>query len=448
MNAAAVSRPEHPFLVDHSRILSFGEMESRVATSAARLRSAGVVDAAVIGLWANNSVQAVITLLAIWRAGATVQLVNTRLTTTEAREQVEMTNAHFLVGQGAPDMGIPVIDLETSPGAGGIGASDVSEDRVAWIVFTSGSSGRPKGVRLSFGNLEASARGSAEHLGHSPDDRWLCDLPIFHVGGASILVRSMRQATTVLLESRFDPVRSAALLRAGDATLASMVSTTLARMLDVHPDRYSGVRAVMVGGGPIPFDLLERARAGGLPALATYGMTETASQVATGRLSDGRVVPIPGAEISTAGGRILVRGPMVFKGYVGETERTADGWFATGDAGAIGSDGTLEVFGRADDVIISGGENIHPSEVEAVISEHPGVSGIAVFGQPHPTWGVAVVAVYEGDAAPGELERHARYRLAGFKIPQRWVKVDTLPRLSIGKIDRGRVRILLGERPQ
>jgi O-succinylbenzoic acid--CoA ligase len=320
----------------------------------------------------------------------------------------------------------------------------IPDERVALIVSTSGSSGPPKGVRLTFGNLEASARASASHLDHGLDDRWLCDLPIFHVGGASILVRSLLQATTVLLEERFDPVRSAALLRAGDATLASMVSATLSRTLDMHPRRYSGVRAVLVGGGPVPFDLLERARAGGLPAVATYGMTETASQVATGRLSDGKVVALPGAELRTIDGRIQVRGPMVFRGYVGEPDRDPASWFETGDLGAVATDGSLQVFGRADEVIITGGENVHPAEVESVLSEHPGVAGVVVLGMPDPTWGASVVAVYEGEATPGELDRHARYRLAGFKLPRQWIRVDALPRASIGKIDRQAVRALLG----
>jgi O-succinylbenzoic acid--CoA ligase len=440
LSGAASARPEHPFLVSGTVAHSFAEIEAHVAAGAARLRSAGVVEETVVGLWATNSVDSVVEMLAIWRAGGIVQLVNTRLTPGEARQQVHETNAHMVVGRSVPDIGVRHVVLDTTPAAGGVPAVATPEERVAWIVYTSGSSGRPKGVRLTFGNLEAGARASAAHLGHGPDDRWLCDLPIFHVGGASILIRSLRQTSTVVLEPRFDPARAAGLLRAGDATLASMVATTLARTLDVHPQRYTGVKAVLVGGGPVPFDLLERARTGGLPAVATYGLTETASQIATGRLTDGKVVPLPLVEIRTVDGHIEVRGPMLFKGYVGDPDRDRGSWFRTGDLGVVHDDGTLEVLGRADEVIISGGENVHPAEVEAVIAEHPAVSGIVVMGEPDQRWGTVAIAVYEGEAAPGELERHARYRLAGYKIPKRWIHVDELPRISIGKIDRAAVR--------
>ncbi len=415
---------------------TFDEVATRAAATAARLRSRGVSPESVVGLWATNDLQSVVSMFAIWRAGAAVQLVNTRLTPFEAASQLSEAGAHLVVGHDAPEVGVPRVDVETHGGPAVTTRGEVDPTRVAWIVFTSGSTGRPKGVRLTFGNLEASAAGSSAHLGHEPEERWLCDIPIFHVGGASILIRSVRESTTVLLEPHFDATRAAALLRAGDATLGSMVTVTLARVLEVHPGRYAGVRAVLVGGGPVPFDLVERARTAGLPALPTYGLTETASQVATARLSDGKVVAIPGAEIRTVADRIEVRGRMVSPGYIGEPERASDAWFKTGDLGVVHDDGSVDVLGRSDDVIVSGGENIHPSEVEAVIGEHPSVSGVVVIGEPDPVWGATAVAVYEGTAAPGELERHARYRLAGYKIPRRWVQVAELPRISIGKIDR------------
>lgn len=435
LSAASIRGPEHPFVITPARTWSFVEAEERVATLAGALRSRDVGPGSVVAVWAGNDVDSVAAIFGAWRAGASVLLLNTRLTAAEASLQVTEAGAHQLLGVAPPDLGVPAFDPTTLVGAPVSGAAP-NRDRLALIVFTSGSTGRPKGVRLTFGNLEASAAGSAAHLGHTADDRWLCNLPIFHVGGLSILIRSAREGSTAILEPGFDPVRTAALLRAGDATLASLVSVTLARTLDVHVGRYSGVKAALIGGGPVPPDLVERAWEVGIPALATYGMTETASQLATARPEDRKVVPIPGAEIRAVNGRLRVRGPMLSPGYLGEPDRPDGSWFETGDAGTVSDEGVVEVLGRADDVIVTGGENVFPGEVEAAIRSHPGVVEVVVVGVPDPTWGAKVKAVYEGEAAPGELERHVRYRLAGFKVPSLWQRVDRLPRLPVGKVDR------------
>jgi o-succinylbenzoate---CoA ligase len=435
LSAASQASPDHPFVITPSSPWSFGEAEERVATLAGALRSRDVGPGSVVAVWAGNDIDSASSIFATWRAGASVLLLNTRLTAAEASAQVTKAGAHHLLGVGAPELGVPTFDPATLAAAP-VPGNAPNRDRLALIVFTSGSTGRPKGVRLTFGNLEASAAGSAAHLGHTAADRWLCNLPIFHVGGLSILIRSARETSTVILEPGFDPVRTAALLRAGDATLASLVSVTLARTLDVHVGRYSGVKAALIGGGPVPPDLVERAWEVGIPALPTYGMTETASQVATARLDDRKVVPIPGAEIRAVGGRLQVRGPMLSPGYLGEPDRADGSWFETGDVGTVSDEGVVDVLGRADDVIVTGGENVFPGEVEAAIRSHPGVVEVVVIGMADPVWGAKVVAVYEGEAAPGELERHVRYRLAGFKVPSVWRRVDSLPRLPIGKVDR------------
>lgn len=433
--SSAASHTDRPFLATPAATFTFGQIEERVASLAGALRSRDVGPGSVVALWAANDADSVISLFGAWRAGATVLPINTRLTPPEAMAQVREAGAHNLIGTETPDLGIPRLDVSALRGQP-IRAGDVSADRLALLVFTSGSSGRPKAVRLTFGNLEASAAGSAQHLGHTEIDRWLCNLPIFHVGGLSILVRSARQGSAVVLEPGFDALRTAAWLRAGDATIASLVSVTLARTLEAHTGRYSGLKAVLVGGGPVPPDLIERAREAGIPALPTYGMTETASQVATARLEDRKMVAIPGAEIGAVDGRLRVRGGMVSPGYLGEPDRDPDSWFDTGDLGSVSDIGVVEIHGRADDVIVTGGENVFPGEVEAAIRTHPGVVDVVVMGLADDTWGARVMAVYEGEAAPGELERHVRYRLAGFKVPSVWKRVDSLPRLPVGKVDR------------
>lgn len=307
------------------------------------------------------------------------------------------------------------------------------------VVFTSGSSGGPKGVRLTKRNWEAAARASVDHLGHGPDDIWLLAMPLHHVGGLSIILRSAFVGGSVRMLPGFEPAGFARELRSG-VTMASVVPTMLTRVLDVDPGPYQGLRGVLVGGGPIPDEVLERGVAAGLPVLPTYGMTETAGQVATlrpGSPVENKGYPLPGVELRIeADGRIAVRGPVVSPGYVGEPDRGPGDWFVTGDLGILDPDGALRVTGRADTLIVSGGENIDPAVVEAALGRVPGVEVAVVVGVPSEEWGMEVVCLYVGDATPVRIDSHLKGRLAGFMIPKRWLRVDELPMTTMGKPDR------------
>jgi O-succinylbenzoic acid--CoA ligase len=323
--------------------------------------------------------------------------------------------------------------------------AEVSATEVHSIVFTSGTTGAPKGVRITWGNLEASAAASARHLGHTQADRWLGVLPVSHVGGLGILIRSLRQQSTVILEPSFDAYRAASLLD-GNATLASLVTATLRQILDTGR-RFAGVRAVLVGGGPVPGSIVTEARAAGLPALATYGMTETASQVATASPADPDpewLEPLAGLEVSIVdGGRIAVSGPMVSPGYLDDPDRV--GPFVASDRGEVVA-GRIRVLGRSGEVFVSGGENVDPFEVEEILRSIPGVREAVVTGLPDEMWGSVVAAAIE--VGPGttldEVAEVARSRLAPFQLPRRWVVGDRLPRLAIGKVDRQAAVELLG----
>lgn len=444
--AAANRRPHHPFLVTAEGEVTFSEMEERVRRLVGGLDRA-LPPSSTVGLWAGDTREAVPAVLAVPRSGRSLLLLNTRLTPGEAGRQLREAGAAALLTAGsAPELGVPplpVASLEGPPQPPG----PVDPATVHSVVFTSGSSGRPKGVRLTWANLEASAAGSALHLRHGPEDRWLAVLPIYHVGGLQILIRSAREATTVLLEPGFDPARVAARLANGDATLASLVPTMLHRVLQSHPGPYR-VRAVLVGGGGILPGLLERAEAAGIPVLASYGMTETASQVATARLDavpPRPVMPIPGAELRVREGRIEVRGPMVSPGYLGEPDRAPGEWFDTGDLGSWDPQQGLRVLGRADDLVVTGGENVMPGEVEGVLLSHPDVRQAAVVGIPDPEWGevVAAAVVVAAATTVDELERFLRERLAGYKVPRRWLQLPSLPQAGLGKIDRQAVKRLL-----
>ncbi len=315
------------------------------------------------------------------------------------------------------------------------------------LVPTSGSTGAARLAILTDDNVAAAVSASRQRLGNGPDDRWLLVLPLFHVGGLSILWRSAAVGGTVVLHDRFDPARAAAELRA--VSFASFVPTMLRRVLDVDPGPYEGTK-VLLGGAACPPQLVDRAFSAGLVPLPTYGATEAASQIATvspqraweDRRSVGR--PLAGFDVridAPAGtaGEIVVDGPAVFAGYVGEPPRR--GPHRTADLGRIDADGRLHVLGRADDMVVTGGENVHPGRIEDVVAAHPAVSEAAVVGIPDPEWGAIVGAAVVAGAAlePDALTGWCRERLRPAEVPRRWMRLRVLPYLATGKVDRAAI---------
>lgn len=414
-----------PFITDESRTYTYAEVNALVKARADRLDASSEH---VVAVAPDNTVASVVECLAAWESGGVLQLINRRLTPGEVARQLRQTGASVLV----EDDSIPVKDSSDA------GPASFRRGGVAVIVSTSGSSGAPKFVELTWENLLASAEASRHHLHHSEQDRWLAVLPLFHVGGFSIVLRSMLVGSEVVLRRSFDPAQTAADLRT--VTLASLVGSMLPLILEADPGPYTGLRAVLVGGGPTPQAVLAAAASAGIPVLSTYGMTETASQIATSPLGDGphrRAKPLPGAEVRISDtGEIEVRGPMVSLSTVGGPVRAAGEWFATGDLGSIDDEGFVRVDGRRSDLIISGGENIMPAEVEAVLERLEGVREVAVFGVPDARWGEQVGAAVVADVPASQVEADACRHLAGYKIPKRWLELSELPRNSLGKVDR------------
>ena len=336
----------------------------------------------------------------------------------------------------------------------------------ALILFTSGTSGRSKGAILGFDNLIASARAGTKLLGSDPDDRWLLCMPLFHVAGIQVLIRSALLGTAVVLHDGFDAARVAAALDRARITRVSLVANMLEQVLAARDGQPApaALALVLLGGGPASPDLLARARAAGLPIAPTYGLTEAASQVATrppaaewtdpADLAAG-LEPLPGVSlrIVDGGGRVLaagqegeiqVRGPMVMKGYLGDPAATAaalaDGWLRTGDLGRLDGDGRLRVLDRRADLIVSGGENVYPAEVESVLAAHPDVAEAGVVGVGSRRFGarpVAFVVLRPGRSLQAEaLERHCAERLAAYKVPDAFHALAALPRTSTGKLLR------------
>jgi o-succinylbenzoate---CoA ligase len=302
-------------------------------------------------------------------------------------------------------------------------------DAVAVVVHTSGSSGRPKPIELTYGNWLWSALGSAVALGLDPAERWLSALPLSHVGGLSIVVRSAIYATSAIVHPGFDTERVLYdLMRPDGATVVSLVPTTLQRLLDAGLREPPALRWALLGGAPISPALLGRAAAAGVPVAPTYGLTEACSQVTTSG------APLFCTAVRLApDGEILVSGPTVAP--------AAGPVLHTGDLGEWNADGTLHVAGRKADTIVTGGENVAPAEVEAVLESHPAVAEAAVHGRADREWGEAVVAtvVLRADASDADLRAHCAARLAPFKVPKAIRFVDALPRTRSGKLVRDRL---------
>jgi O-succinylbenzoic acid--CoA ligase len=324
------------------------------------------------------------------------------------------------------------------------------------VVTTSGSTGGPRWVQLSVAALGASAAATQARLGGP--GQWLLALPAHHVAGLQVLVRAALAGTppAVLdLRNEFDPAAFAAAARRltrkpGGRCYTALVPTQLARLLGTDPRPLAGFDAVLLGGGAAPDGLLQRARAAGVRVVTTYGMTETAG----GCVYDGW--PLDGTRVRVDGkGSVELAGPMLATGYLDAPEETAaafrDGWFTTSDLGRLDEQGRLQVLGRADDVVVTGGLNVAPADVEAVLTGLPGVAAACVVGLPDPEWGERVTAVVvPADPGrppdPGTLRAAARRLLTGAQVPKEIVLFDALPVCGVGKPDRSAVRAMLTDR--
>jgi len=410
---AAAQHPDRPAV----NRLTYAQLLGEAARAARHLAARGVAAGDRVGLELPPGEAFVIALHAILLLGAVAVPIDVRLGPDErlavGRDVATVVDGP-LDGEAARD-----VDLRTH--------HDL--DAVAIVVQTSGSSGAPKPVELTYGNWLWSTLGSCVALGLDPEERWLCALPLSHVGGLSIVLRSAITATTAVVHERFDTDRVLYELgREDGATMVSLVPTTLQRLLDGGLRDPPALRWALLGGAPVTPALLGRAAAHGVPVAPTYGLTEACSQVTT------LGAPLFCTTVRLADdGEILVSGPTVAP--------AARPVLATGDLGARGADGVLHVVGRKADTIVTGGENVAPVEVEAVLEGHPAVVEAAVHGAPHPEWGEAVVAtvVVRDDVSEADLRAHCADRLAAFKVPKAIRFADALPRTRSGKLVRSRL---------
>ena len=501
--------PGRAALVDTTTDTSytFGTLDTLVDDLAGRLAAVGVDEGTHLGTVLRPCVEYVCLIHAAMRLGATLVPMGEGLTARELATQLDAADVETVVcADGTEDavteavstvdgtdrthtddprdpIAVATVDDSETPAveplstveAGSVSPASWSLDDTQLILFTSGTTGDPKPVRLTAGNLLASAAASAFRLGVDPGDRWLATLPLHHTGGISPILRMPVYGMTVVLREGFDAGDAADDLDSYDATAVSLVPTMLRRMLDRRGTLAESLRVVLLGGAPAPTDLLERCRNYSVPVYPTYGMTETASQIATARpaeafenpervgsplfLTEVRVVDEAGDPLSAGeSGELVVDGPTVTPGYYGNSE-AAFGEFGlhTGDVGALDESGSLRVLNRLDDRIVTGGENVDPGAVADVLADHPDVAEAAVVGVPDTEWGerVSALLVPESGVSPPSAEpdpatdrrldreavlAFARDRLAPYKLPKEISVAETLPRTVSGTVDRAAVR--------
>jgi o-succinylbenzoate---CoA ligase len=427
--------PDRPALVADGGSASFAELDAEATWVARRLAAQGVRRGATVALTMPAGREKVVLVHALMKLGAAVLPLSPNLTEAERRRVlkaerpgVELSDAGELTQTEAD---LPLL-----------GEHDM--DDIHSRILTGGSSGPPRAIGLTYGNHLWSAVGSAFNIGVQPDDRWLCCLPLSHVSGLSIVMRSVIYGTAVVLHDGFDVDRVAETLEGGEASVASLVSTMLLRLLEAQVD-LSGPRAILIGGGPVPEDALEEAIGRGASVVQTYGLTEACSQVTTLGPADAKRKmgsagrPLLTTHLRIEDGEILVQGPTVAPGCA-----DADGWLHTRDLGRIDEEGFLYVEDRIDDLIVTGGENVVPAEVEEVLLRHPQVADAAVIGREDPEWQQAVTAVVvlreDAELQTEELRRHCAAELAGYKVPKRIEIASALPRSPSGKLLRRALR--------
>lgn len=478
LRTAASRWPAAPALDDARASMCWSEVLEAAAGLASRI---AIDPGARVGLLAGDGAAAVVAIHAARLAGGVLVPLHRRLALPELRAQAirartsvllhdtdHATVAATLGGAIAPSR---LVDIDVAargvPTPAGVVAPMGVSDAV--VLHTSGTTAMPRGVILTHGALLASAAAWNGFLRSGPADHWLATLSLAHVAGMGMVMRSVHSGARLTLHDRFDPARIRRALEQDGVTLMSLVPTQLRSLLDAGPVSATGLRALLVGGGPVPPDLVSRAVDAGIPVVTTYGLTEAGSGVTAlpaeqvARAPESVGMPLPGVRIRLvdahgaevpqgAIGSILVGGPTLARGYDDDPEATrtrfVGGWLRTGDLGVLDPQGRLRVVDREDELIISGGENVSPAEVVAALAAHPALADVAVVGRSHPRWGrvpVAVVVPRDPSAGPaiGELRAFGRERLAGFKLPVACRVVSRVPRTASGKVVRRELAAML-----
>lgn len=463
--------PNRPAIEFEGVTYSFADLDYMVEQMAGKLAVKGIKAGDTSALLLRNHIDSVVCIHALFYLGVKIVMLNSKLTASELAWQVQDSEAKFLLSEACFLEKITKMTQEAS-----INNTYLKEDLtevkpiqvlmdfnlndVATIMYTSGTTGKPKGVMQTFGNHWWSAMGSVLNLGLTETDCWYCAVPIFHISGLSILMRNVIYGMKVVLVEKFDEVEANRNIIENGVTIISVVTTMLNRMLtslgkNSYPAHF---RCMLLGGGPAPIPLLEQCKEKGIPVFQSYGMTETSSQIVTLAPeyslkkigSAGKALYPSQLRIEVDGkqaapneaGEIVVFGPNVTMGYWKRPDATMEaiqaGWLHTGDIGYLDEEGFLYVLDRRSDLIISGGENVYPAEIESVLSAHPAVFEAGVRGVEDKKWGqvpLAFVVPIE-EVTEQQLLIYCRNHLASYKIPREIVFCKELPRNGANKLLR------------
>lgn len=469
--------PDKPAVVYEQQVWSYQQLNTLAESYAAALLSNGICPGERVGILMQNCVSYVGLIHAVLKVQAVLVPLNTRLTANELSRQIEDTQCKLVIVADTHNTTIPTTsqiitlsELEATKPPVQIAVSlfDLTKDSA--VLFTSGTSGRPKGAVLSNYNLFYSAMASAYRLGTFPHDQWLCTLPLYHVGGLSIVVRACLYGISINLQSTFSLEMIDSTLSDAPITLVSLVPTMLYRLIqNGNAGQWSPtLRMILLGGAAASPELMALCAEKNLPVATTYGLTEATSQVATllpprslkkagsaGKpllFTDVQIVNEKGKSLSPGNyGEILVKGPTVMRGYhnnpVANEVVFLDDYLRTGDIGYLDDEGDLWVAQRRSDLIITGGENVYPREVEQILNQHPAVHTASVVGIDDPEWGqiVAAMVVPKDDShvPTTDLQDYCRKYLAGYKIPRQIRFVQMLPETASGKINRSQISRIL-----
>ncbi len=478
--------PDKIFFAGDDRSLTFAEVNRLVAaTCASILRRAPLAPGDKVAILLPKPLPFALTLLALMRLRVVSLPLNTRLTARELAWQVKNVDCRLVIcaretlaltgEMDADRFELPAAGFHDPPSAyDSFGTMRLNDDFA--IIHTSGTSGAPKAAILTYGNIYQSARASALRLDVPSKERWLCIMPLYHVGGLSIILRSLIYGTAVEFgpTAPFDVRETNRLLSERPITVVSLVPTMLQRLLNAKSQPWNPhLRLILLGGEAPSPDLVARCIAERLPIATTYGLTEAASQVATAlpelvyrkpgtvgkplEYTQARIIDEHGADAAPGRpGEVIVKGATIMRGYYGDRDATRvalrGGWLHTGDIAYLDADGDLFILQRRADLIVSGGENIYPAEVEQALRSHPQVAEAVVFGVADAEWGQRVAALIEcvkGAPVEGAVRarpsseailKHLRERLAGYKVPRQIAFVAALPRTAAGKIQRREAR--------
>ncbi|MCH9393825.1 o-succinylbenzoate--CoA ligase [Limosilactobacillus reuteri] len=457
----AATQPNQIAIDDGNERLSFAELKKQVEVLVGKIDHLN--PGSRVGLLATNTLMSYKLALAIMCSGRTIVWLNWRLAGEELERQIKdsglqlclvenslwrsgMTNpfksySAFLITNADPGELIPVF----------------KSDWVASIMYTSGTTGKPKGVLQTFGNHFYSAVSSALNLGLSSADKWLCVAPIFHISGFSIIMRGLIYGMTVRLVEKFRAEEIERILANETVTIMSVVPFMLKKLIQqqnkTNTHYNSAFRCMLLGGGTIDRETLEACLQRSIPVVQCYGMTETCSQIVALRSVDALLKlgsvgqPLFSTQLKLSkDGEILLKTPALTPGYLNLPNKLPskmiDGWYRTGDIGHLDKEGYLYIDGRADEMLISGGENIFPQEVEQVYQRYPQINEVAVVGQNDSVWGQVPVAFVVSDRrlSTTKLMNYGYEHLARYKVPQHYIFVSELPKNASGKIRRFMLR--------